>query len=561
MTTIVPVRNGISELERAFGDPWDALNPVGNAEILAADERAEMFAAGEQLLDDYGLSAEFVPPRLGGRFERLDHLIDVMRAVFRRDPCLGLGYGASSFISSVNVWSAGNPAQQAELASVLLNKGRVASVYHELAHGNDFARAEFNALPDGAGTLLLNGRKEVITNVQRAQGLVLFARTSGAAGARSHSQLFIDKKTLAPDRMRYLPRFPSAGMRGVQLGGIEFQNCPVSESTVLGGMGKGMETALRSFQLTRTALPAMIVGSLDTGLRTTMRFAGSRRLYGGTVGDIAYTRHILAEAFLDLLICDCLATVAARSVHLLPAQTSVYASATKYFLGGRLQQAMYRLSQVLGAQFYMRTGEFGIFQKQLRDMAPAGFGHAARVACLATLLPQLPLVARRSWPSAEAAPDAVFDLSAPLPPLEFSDLTVASSGREDLTTCLQPSPDDTAPIRDLAQAFTAELAQLKDSCRSLRPRDLTPSAAPEAFALAGRYTGILAATACLNIWRHNRSVPFLGDPDWVTAALQRLGGEMGLCEEKQATAFLFEELRSRFAAGRTFDLNAFEVGH
>lgn len=555
MTTILPVCSGVAELEKAFGDPWGAGNPVGNAAILAADERAEMFAAGEELLDDYGLGAEFVPPQLGGRFDRLDRMIGVMRAVFRRDPCLGLGYGASSFISSVNVWSAGNAGQQADLAAVLLNKGRVASVYHELAHGNDFAHAEFNAFPTGSGTLRLNGRKEVITNVQRAQGLILFARTAEAAGARSHSQLFIDKRILDAARMRYLPRFPSAGMRGVQLGGIEFDDCPVPESTVLGGPGKGMETALRSFQLTRTALPAMIVGSLDTGLRATLRVARSRRLYGGTAIDLASPRQILAEAFLDLLICDCLATVTARTVHLLPAQTSIYASATKYFLGGRLRQAMYRLSQVLGAQFYMRDGEFGIFQKHLRDMAPASFGHAARIACLATLLPQLPLVARRSWPSAQAAPDAVFDLAAPLPPLEFSDLAVTSSGREDLTTALEPRAGDPEPIRRLAAEFNSELAQVKDACRSLPPRDLTPSGRPEAFAVADRYTVVLAATACLNIWRHNRSNGFLGDPAWITAALQRLGGGSPRLEP------LFAELDARFASGRTFDLSGCEVGH
>ncbi|KOG86370.1 hypothetical protein ADK38_31440, partial [Streptomyces varsoviensis] len=73
-------------------------HPLGFTAVLEADERAEMFADGESALDAYGLNAEFVPVAHGGRLTRVDHLVEIMRTVYRRDPCLGLGYGFSSFI-------------------------------------------------------------------------------------------------------------------------------------------------------------------------------------------------------------------------------------------------------------------------------------------------------------------------------------------------------------------------------------------------------------------------------------------------------------------------------
>jgi alkylation response protein AidB-like acyl-CoA dehydrogenase len=164
MTNELTGRHAAEELEQRFGDPWDSGNPVGFAAILASDERAEMHPAGEQLLDAYGLNAEFVPTEYGGRLTRVDRLIEIMRAVYRHDPCLGLGYGASSLIASVNVWAAGNPEQCRKVAGLLLSNRKVASAYHELQHGNDLARMEFDAPPKGEG-LLLNGRKEVVTNV------------------------------------------------------------------------------------------------------------------------------------------------------------------------------------------------------------------------------------------------------------------------------------------------------------------------------------------------------------------------------------------------------------
>ncbi|WP_329245828.1 acyl-CoA dehydrogenase family protein [Streptomyces canus] len=547
-----PAAAAVDDLERRFGDPWDPGNPTGHAAVLAADEAGEMLAAGERLLDDYGLNAAFVPPELGGRLTRLDHLIEVMRVVFRHDPSLGLGYGASSLIPAVNVWTAGDERQRRRMADVLLAGGRAVSGYHELAHGNDFARAEFSALPGDDGRLRLNGRKEVIANARRAEAMVLFARTSPAPGSRSHSQLFVEKADLPPGAPVHLPRFHSAGMRGVQLGGLEFRDCPVPADAVLGAPGLGVETALRSFQITRTALPAMTAGILETGLEVTARFAEERVLYGRSLAEMPYIRSILADAFTDLLICDCLATVTARSVHLLPGETSLYASATKYFVATLLMDAMDALSRVLGAQFYLRDGGYGIFQKHLRDLAPAGFGHTARVACLSTVLPQLPRLARKGWLDDTQPPAAVFRLGADLPPLPFERLSVGSGGRDGLSASLSAalgSPELDGELRHLVSVIATEQADLRRECAALTPVDLSVAARPEALRLAARYAAVLAAVACVNVWLHNRDRhdAFLGEPHWAVAALGRIAERVGR-DPGQRSPHLTERLSAEVLA-------------
>ncbi|WP_406178469.1 acyl-CoA dehydrogenase [Streptomyces canus] len=547
-----PAAAAVDDLERRFGDPWDPGNPTGHAAVLAADEAGEMLAAGERLLDDYGLNAAFVPPELGGRLTRLDHLIEVMRVVFRHDPSLGLGYGASSLIPAVNVWTAGDERQRRRMADVLLAGGRAVSGYHELAHGNDFARAEFSALPGDDGRLRLNGRKEVIANARRAEAMVLFARTSHAPGSRSHSQLFVEKADLPPGAPIHLPRFHSAGMRGVQLGGLEFRDCPVPADAVLGAPGLGVETALRSFQITRTALPAMTAGILETGLEVTARFAEERVLYGRSLAEMPYIRSILADAFTDLLICDCLATVTARSVHLLPGETSLYASATKYFVATLLMDAMDALSRVLGAQFYLRDGGYGIFQKHLRDLAPAGFGHTARVACLSTVLPQLPRLARKGWLDDTQPPAAVFRLGADLPPLPFERLSVGSGGRDSLSASLSAalgSPELDGELRHLVSVIATEQADLRRECAALTPVDLSVAARPEALRLAARYAAVLAAVACVNVWLHNRDRhdAFLGEPHWAVAALGRIAERVGR-DPGQRSPHLTERLSAEVLA-------------
>ena len=512
-------------VDRAFGDPWAQGNPVGFDALLAADERQEMSAAGEALLDDIGLAAEFVPVQLGGRFTQVDRFAEVMRAVFRHDPCLGLGYGFSSFIAAVNVWAAGNSDQQANVAGLLLSGRKVASAYHELDHGNDFSRAEFAAEPAAAGWQL-TGRKEVVTNCQRAAALVLFTRTSPEPGSRSHSQFLLPKDIVPAGTMRYLPRFPSAGMRGVPLGGVEFTGCPVPAGTLLGRPGQGIETALCSFQLTRSTLPAMLAGSVDTGLRAALVAATDRRLYGQAVADLPYVRDVLAGAFADLLIADSFCTVVTRALHLLPTETPVFASAVKYLGSRLLMDAMNALATVLGAQSYLRDGPCAIFQKHARDLAPAGFGHASRSACLVTILPQLPRLARRAWFASEPAPATLARIGGRLPPLEFERLVAGGPATDSLAGSLAElgARRVSGPVDRLTTRLTAELTSLRDLCAALAPRDLTIDASPAARELAARYSIVLAAASCLAVWWHNRDDldGFGREEAWLTAALHRL---------------------------------------
>ncbi|MFG2780053.1 acyl-CoA dehydrogenase family protein [Streptomyces prunicolor] len=561
----------ISTLEELFGDAGDPVNPVGRAETVAADERGEMLAAGEDLLTGFGLNAHFVPEALGGRLTGLEQLIGVMRAVYRRDPCLGLGYGAGSFMAGVNVWTAGTAAQQLRLADRLLAGDRAACAYHELAHGNDFSRTGLTALPGPDGLRRLNGRKEIVANLRRAGSMVLFARTNPAPGSRSHSQLLLDTDDLDPGSIQHLERFGTVGMRGVQLGGIEFTDCAVPPGSVLGGTaGLGVETALRSFQLTRIALPGMTVGLLDTALRTTLRGARSRPLYGGTVTDLPLSRSILAEAFADLLLADTFTTVAARSVHTAPAQAGVYASAVKSFVPPVLMRAVYRLSELLGSQFYLRGAEQPLFQKLLRDVQPSAFGHASRVSCQSALLPQLPLTARRGWLRAEGAalPAETFRPGQPLPGMRFEDLALTGGGRDPLSRSLvagAAEARDDGGIAAQARFWCAELDGLAAAASGGGTGPAGPAASPYAFGLTTRWAGVLAASACLNTWWHRPAGAdaFADRPTGVLAALHRLGTHLDHHRDPLPGALaepLYTELVRRFDAGLTFDLDCRPTG-
>ncbi|QIY68651.1 acyl-CoA dehydrogenase [Streptomyces sp. RLB1-33] len=548
----------VQELDALLGDPYAPANPVGHKAVLAADEHHEMLAEGERLLDQYNLNAEFVPTALGGRLERADRLVEVLRAVWRRDPCLGLGYGFSSFIAAVNIWSTGDQDQTRTAARLLLDNHKIAAAFHELDHGNDFAHADFTARPAPAGWLL-SGRKEVVTNLRRSSALVLFARTSDAPGSRGHSQFFVQKDTLPSGRMRDLPRFDTSGMHGVQLGGAEFTACPVPDTALLGKPGQGIEIALRSYQLTRATVPAICVGPLDSALRIVLTFALERRLYGGTVADIPYVRAVIARAYADLLAVDAYSAAGVRALHLLPESMAVYAPAAKYLTSRIVIDAFEDLRSVLGAQAYLRTGPHAIFQKLARDIAPATFAHVSRAACLVTILPQLPRLARRSWLTDPPAPDTLFQLGGDLPPLHLDRLAAGMTRNDGIMGALAAAEPDSGPVGRFTAHFQQALRALQTACAGLRPSDITIDASPEAFDLADRYTVLLAAASALAVWQQGGDT--YPEPA-LLGVLDRLAGRLGGApvltgaEREHAEDHLFHLAVQRCQDRRLFDLTA-----
>ncbi|SEK58931.1 acyl-CoA dehydrogenase family protein [Streptacidiphilus jiangxiensis] len=568
MTTAQEVRAAarIAEIEAALGDPADPANPVGQARLLEADEAGELLAAGEKALEALNLNAEFVPVELGGRLERIDTLVRVLRQVFRRDVALGLGYGVTSFMAAVNVWTEGDERQQARLAEILLDGGRASVAYHELAHGNDFVRNEFEARVQPDGSFVLHGAKQVINNAARADAWLLFSRTDDAPGSRSHSVLMVERAGVDPERVTVLPRYTTVGVRGCQLAGLDFTEAPVAAEALVGSLGQGVELALRSFQITRSAVPGMALGGADAALRTVVSFALGRRLYRRSVMEIPHARATLGNAFLDLLISDSLSLVGTRAVHLLPEETSVYASAVKYLVPKLLQETMYELSIVLGARFYVRDGEFGGFQKNVRDLPVLSLGHAGSAACQATIIPQLPRLARRAWFQDAPAPAELFQPRTDLPAIPFRRLALAS-GKDSLSASLvaavdelpDGSPEEVA-VQSLALRLMDELRQIQEQSLTLSLEDRTALASPASFALADRYTVVLAGAAVLGVWREARADggdPFLADPAWAAAALDRLVRRLGYqpaalpasCAER-----VHQELLRRFEEHRSFDL-------
>lgn len=572
------VARRVAELEDLLGPLDDPHNPAGREALLTADEAWVVLGEAERRLDGFGLGAEIVPVRHGGRFERVDVLGRVLRPVFRRDPALGFADAVLCFIAASMVWLDGTEEQCRLAAGLLLGGERMTLVRREESHANDLTREEL-VLTDEPDGLLLQGSKTAIGNADRARGLVVMARHEGKGeGEQGHSgytALLLDRTKLDEYCLEDLPRYPTVGMRGCWFGGLEFTDCPVPPGAVVGTPGRAVEIGLRCSLLVRGVIVSTQIASGDTMLRTAARFVDQHRDAARRGANSAHETTALAGALLDLMVGDCLALAACRAVHLIPEDAGVIAAAAAYVVPKLLAEAAENLTVVLGNAQYATSGPYGMFQKHLRDLPVTGLGHTGSAGRQATLVANLPRFATASWFRTPEPDPALFEIDGPLPPLDLSRVKVVGDSdplAAALLGCarmlgryLPPNADrrQIALLRTLVDLFVAELDELRSACARLGDQGKSALLTPRGYALADRFALLCAAAAALGVWRGQQDIadsdPFLADPRWAIGALTRIGKRLNLTLPEGAAAdeqWALAEVFRRYRGNLSYDIYA-----
>jgi alkylation response protein AidB-like acyl-CoA dehydrogenase len=516
------------DLEQVFGDPTAPDSLLNHAEILEADEHRELVKAAESALESWGFGAEFVPASLGGRWVSSEDLVRRILPVFRRDPALGLGQGVTSLMAAVNVWVAGDPGVKQRVADALIAGQRIATGFHELAHGNDLLSNECAATlgPEG---WTITGSKEVINNIDRAESALLFVHTGAAASARAFSLLHWSKDHTLSGAADTSHRVATTGMRGCRIGVVTFDRLVVDENSLVGEPGAAVSTALRAFQVTRAVLPALANGALDSSIRLAVDYMRRRNLYGATVWQLPHARSLLVRAWGALLVSDSLARAGVRLLHRHPDEAFLASAATKYLAPTLMNAAMEDLATLFGSSFYAIDGEYGIFEKWLRDLIVVPIGHAGSVACLSSLAPNLPTWARRVARGG-AYDRSVFDSRDELDELDFGALGLGVGRQDSLVAALQTPAITEAVARDypeltqILSLWQGELAAVLAEVRDIPSSELGFDMSARAMDLARRAAGLMAAGSVLGTWfegRDDPTSPFAASRHSLIAAMLR----------------------------------------
>ncbi|PRX06734.1 UNVERIFIED_ORG: alkylation response protein AidB-like acyl-CoA dehydrogenase [Actinomadura viridilutea] len=532
-----PAHGIAADLDAYLGDPMDdESGPFSYKAIVEAEERDELPPGAVEAVRAWGFPAYLVPRHLGGRLTSLEELFLVTRAVSRRSVTVAVMYG-SGLLAVNPVWLWGDPRQQKTVAEGVLRGDLACFGVSEADHGSDVTACEARAEADGDG-LVLTGVKWPVGNATRGRFVTAYAKTA----PRDFSLLLVDKEELDPASWSALPPVRTVGLRGHDLSGVEFAGARLPAGCVIGRPGAGLVQTLKTLQITRTAIAALSLGTMDAVVRIGMDYARRRTLYGAEIYRIPVIRDLLLKSHLDLLIAECTALPVARALTVAPERLSLWSSIVKYFVPVQGEEVVAAIGTVLAARGYLREGvAHGAFQKLQRDHAIASVFEGTTHVNLANVAAQLPYLvvdAAGGATDREAGGDLLADLFTwtQAPPPWRPDgraLRLTNEGRDEIgarfeetagavvaEAAVHAAPGVASALADLVSVIDDLRADLRKGVLSA-PED---SSSVAALGRARRYCEIHAMVSCMLTWLHNRRVfgGAFADGRWLVLCLHRL---------------------------------------
>jgi acyl-CoA dehydrogenase len=247
-----------------------------------------------------------VPKAQGGAFDALD-----VRSIALARETLAYRAGLADFsfamqgLGSGSISLAGSAEQKARyLPKVAAGTQIAAFALSEPEGGSDVAALRTVARRDG-NHFVVDGRKTWISNGGIADHYVLFARTGEGPGAKGLSAFVVDRD--APG-LSIAQRIDTIAPH--PLATLEFKNCRLPASALLGEPGEGFKIAMATLDIFRTTVGAAALGFARRALDEAASFAKKREAFGKKLAEFQLVQAKLAEMALKI---DAMALLIYRS--------------------------------------------------------------------------------------------------------------------------------------------------------------------------------------------------------------------------------------------------------
>lgn len=270
------------------GLPHDTASEAG----LDVACRARVKALGEA-----GFLKACVPKAYGGLFDGFDvRTLCLTREILAaRDGLADFAF-AMQGLGSGSITLFGDEALKLRYLPAIARGERIAAfALSELEAGSDVAALATEATADGHSHVRITGTKTFISNGGIADQYVVFARTGEAPGAKGLSAFVVDADTpgfSVVERQDVIAPHPLATLR--------FEGCRVPLSNRLGGPGEGFRVAMATLDIFRSTVGAAGLGFARRALHESLTRATTRKLFGGTLGDLQLAQAAIAESIAEV---------------------------------------------------------------------------------------------------------------------------------------------------------------------------------------------------------------------------------------------------------------------
>ena len=208
----------------------------------------------------------------------------------------------------------------------------------------------------------LNGTKSWISNAGIADFYIVFARSGPGDGAKGLSALIVNTDTPGL-RVTERPEITSPH----PVGTLEFTNCRVPHSNLIGTIGLGFSIAMATLDVFRSTVGAAALGLARRALFETLNHITVRQTFGKKLCDHQITQARVAEMTTELDAAELLVYRAAWQKDNGAERVTREAAMAKLFATETAQKVIDSAIQLLGARGVVRDS---ILERLYRDIRP-----------------------------------------------------------------------------------------------------------------------------------------------------------------------------------------------
>jgi alkylation response protein AidB-like acyl-CoA dehydrogenase len=276
--------------------------------VHAMDESQQMDPSLIKKLFQLGLMGIEIPEQYGGAGGTFFNAILAVEEISAVDPSVGVMVDVQNTlcINALVRWATED--QKKKYLTRLATDTIGSYALSEASSGSDAFALQTRAVQRGTD-YILNGQKLWITNAKEAALFIVFATLDPAAGYKGITAFLVEKDTPG---FTHGKKEDKLGIRASSTCALNFNDCVIPASQVLGEPGKGYKIAIETLNEGRIGIGAQMLGLAAGAWNHAAKWAKERKQFGKTLVEFQAMQFQLAEMAIDIEAARLLVYNAAR---------------------------------------------------------------------------------------------------------------------------------------------------------------------------------------------------------------------------------------------------------
>ena len=311
-------------------------------------------------IGELGMMGVLVPEEYGGAGLTYDEYVTIISEISQVCGSIGLSVAAHNSLCTGHILKFGNEEQKKQYLPKLASGEYLGAwALTEPVTGSDAMRMNTTAKKEG-DFWIINGAKNFITHGASGDVIVVVARTGNLGDSRGVSAFIVDASN---EGVTSGKKENKLGMRASETAEVIFDNCKVSQSSLLGNVGEGFIQAMKILDGGRISIAALSLGIAKGAYNAALKYSKERSQFGKTISNFQAISFKLADMATEINAAELLIYKSAYLINQKKAVTKESAIA-KYFSSELAVKIASNAVQIFGGYGFVK--DFPV-EKYYRD--------------------------------------------------------------------------------------------------------------------------------------------------------------------------------------------------